>query len=440
MRGALAGGVICCLCAAAGAGFIFQDARIDPFPVAADEVDQLPLAIAAFEKGDLDECERLLTQARAARAELPPAGLMLARMFLASNNTAEAQRRLDALAVTDSDEPEVYASLGELALLQGRVTDAWLEYEKSGRLPLPSSWSEPRRLSFRRELVLKQGEVLELRGDWPAAEQLYAGWLQGESNVAVQLGLARSLILQDRVPEAHGVLDSARKEDPKIPESRLLTALICEQHGRPEQAEQWFRAATTDDDASDEARLEYARWLIVRGQAAEALAQLKRVAPEGEVERRQRFLSGLADRVAGDAAAAEQQFAALHQSDVTDWEAADQLALVLIESPDEVKRARALQLAETNARQRTDQAVPLSTLGWINLRLGALDRAEELLARAAALAPQDPQVAYYVAQLLDVRGRKTEAAELLTQARSMRGFLAQRADLDSAEEGDQPMP
>ncbi len=130
---------------------------------------------------------------------------------------------------------------------------------------------------------------------------------------------------------------------------------------------------------------------------------------------------------AGDLSTAEAVFAELHRETPDDLESADQLALVLVENPDEGKRTRAFQLSESNLRKAPNQEGTIATAAWVQFKLGDIDVADRLLGQLAAQTALSPQSAYYVSEVLRARGKAEEAKQVLTAAVNSPGLFPARA-------------
>jgi tetratricopeptide (TPR) repeat protein len=107
---------------------------------------------------------------------------------------------------------------------------------------------------------------------------------------------------------------------------------------------------------------------------------------------------------------ANQVYRRLIEIDPANWSAYNNLAWNLAEGGQPVEAAayaqKALDLApEAGGIQ--------DTLGSIELRLGHVDRAVELLRSASLRVPNDPDVRYHLAQALEARGQIPEAAATL---------------------------
>ncbi len=119
------------------------------------------------------------------------------------------------------------------------------------------------------------------------------------------------------------------------------------------------------------------------GQIDAALAQAEaavKLDPEGFESN---LLVGMLSLMEGDYPSAVAHLSKAHLLQPAKLSVANQLALALVELPDEASRTRALQFAQINARQQANNVELLATLGWINFRLG--NKAEADQAFQAAL-------------------------------------------------------
>jgi len=114
--------------------------------------------------------------------------------------------------------------------------------------------------------------------------------------------------------------------------------------------------------------------------------------------------------------AAEADFAAVHDLAPANFVASNNLALALCVEKDDLKKSRALQFAEINARQFPKMVEAASTYGWVLYRLGKADEAEQALRTAASSGSLTPDTAYYLAQVFSDHkelARKKEAKAML---------------------------
>lgn len=93
--------------------------------------DRLKEASKQFQAGKLEECFERLQSAKKTQANLPPARLMFARLFLAANRIGDARAQLEQAAASAPEYPGVYLTFGNLALAEGRLTDADVHFHKA---------------------------------------------------------------------------------------------------------------------------------------------------------------------------------------------------------------------------------------------------------------------------------------------------------------------
>ena len=71
----------------------------------------------------------LIKEKAAKHPEWPPAHVILAKLLLQANQTPQARRALEQAASLAPDHPDVYLLLGMLAMADGRLSDARLNFE-----------------------------------------------------------------------------------------------------------------------------------------------------------------------------------------------------------------------------------------------------------------------------------------------------------------------
>lgn len=407
-----------------------EDSAKPPPSPAQEALDEARTDLLA---GRLTECREALGFARKADPELPPVDLLVARIWLDARRTGEALRFLEQAALTVPDHPELFATFGDLAGLTGRPTDARVQYERALATPAPESWSATRQTAFRRELYARLGLLAEDRGQWSQGLQTYQNWLKNQpEELEAVAGVARCQAALGQVDAAREGFSRVHAKQLTSPRPEHALALALHRSGNVAEAEKCFRKVFAESPDVALARADYVSLLLMEDRPEDALQQWN-LLPEGtRGDRRARFLRGLIARYLGDGSTAEFEFGSLHRNNPLDWQAADQLALVLIELPDEGKRARAAQLADANLRSAPDRATALATAGWVRLRLGDLVLASRLLDESAVDGGMTPQLAYYLAEHRVASGRKEEAAGFREQALKLTGLCVQRTKIATA--------
>jgi Flp pilus assembly protein TadD len=123
----------------------------------------------------------------------------------------------------------------------------------------------------------------------------------------------------------------------------------------------------------------------------------------------------------GDRPGAARAYRAALARDERAVPALNNLAYLLGE--DEATRDEALRLAERAYQRAPRTPAIVDTLGWLLYLTGDLERAEQLLARAATGAPDNPRIRYHLGMTYAKRGKSAEARrELETALQAKGGF------------------
>src|SRR5262245_60703456 len=141
------------------------------------EIDK---AIECFQRRDYDRCFELLKGASKKDANLSSARLMLAKLFLLENELARGRATLEQAALENKEDPETYIVFGYLALEEGRLTDALLQFDKAVALLSSGRLTDQRTRAYRIQCHDGITVVAERRKDWSAAELSLSTWLQFE--------------------------------------------------------------------------------------------------------------------------------------------------------------------------------------------------------------------------------------------------------------------
>lgn len=381
-------------------------------------------AVKHFRKRDYDSALDSFRSARTVSTDLAPAELMLARLFFADGQIDAGRRALEQVAANAPEDPEVYLVFGELALFDGRLTDALLNFQHAGQLATDKPLSAKQTSIWHSGLV----SVAERRLNWQLAEQRLAAWLIVDpQNSKLRQRFARVLFEQQRDDEAAKMLTAAREHDPNLEPVALIMGRWHHAAGRAESAEQWMAAALMDHGDDPRVRVGAIHRSLEHDRPDEAQQHLDQLAKLQPDHADLLWLSGLVARFRRDYQAAEKCFQDLLLDNPAGFAASNQLALVLIEQTGENARRRALQLAELNVRQNQKSPEALATLGWVYYRLHRLEEAEQVLQPLLASGRLSPEAAYYVARLMADRGRSEEALRLFQEAAQAEGLFPHRA-------------
>ncbi len=393
--------------------------------------DELEPALKKIREGRNDEALALIRELAAKHPDWPPAALILARMMMGAGQAHSVVAPMERAVIESPKHPDVYLALGTVALGDGRLSDAQLNFEKARGLIGAGQWTAEQTKNYERESLAGLAAVAEGREGWKTARELLEAWLATDpKNGPARQRLGGVLFRLDKTDDAFTALKQAAQDAPTLEPPAVTMARLFSQKGDAKKAEEWFDYAQKLEPTSARVRIAYGGWLLDMGRAplarpeADEAVKLDPKSPEA------RRLKGFIAWHLRDLAGAEAIFEALHRDMPGDSGVANLLALSLVEQDDPVKRARGLQLAEANARQNPRANDIVTTLGWAHYRSGHLEQADQVL--RAVLQGQGgrttPEFAYYLARVLSDKGNTDDARKLLQSAIGMPGSFAHRED------------
>jgi tetratricopeptide (TPR) repeat protein len=392
-------------------------------------VAEIELAVKSFEKRDFDACLQQLAKAVKLHPELPPPHALFAKLAFLGNQTGLIRPALERAVGEDADHPEVYILFGNLALVEGQLTDGAVHFEKAKALAGSQRWTADQRTRFERLCHQGNAFVAESRGDWKGARAALAAWLEQEpGNARARHRLGRALFGVGKYEEAHAELARAAGADPAVEPAAVVMAWLYSRERDFKKAGEWMDYAVKVAPGSAQVRIAVASWLLEQGRAEEARAHLEVAAKLDSKSAEVRRMLGLAARERKDLAAAEQVFQALSDESPADAWARNQLAMVLAEQPDDARKRRAVELAELSVRQDPKAVDALTTLGTVYYRIKRLDDAEKLLKAVVASGKGNSDAAYMLALVQADRGRSDGAAALIKTALKAPGLFVFRSD------------
>jgi tetratricopeptide (TPR) repeat protein len=391
------------------------------------EVEELNKAIQSFQQGDYEQTLKLLQAAGKKHESLLPPRLILAKLFLLHNQGKQGRDVLEQAALETPEHPEIYLIFGQLALQEGRFTDARLHFNRATELARSKQWPLALQEEFLRDAHAGCASEAEQRRCWTDAEPALTAWLKLEpKNGAARQRLGVVLFRQGKHGPARTELEQAEHDDPKLEPAALALGWLYSEIGQRDKAAQWMEAAVKQSPKDFRVHLGYARWLLQQNRVEEARRAGDSAAELAPDSRDTQFVRGLIAWTRKDYATSERLFQALHQQSPGDFAISNQLALALGEQDDEAKRHKALQLAEINARLYPNASEALSTLGLLYYRLGRGDEAEKALRASLSGGAGSSDTIYYLARLLGERGQADEAKRLLKVALDAPGLFSFR--------------
>ena len=405
-------------------------------------------AITRFGDRDIDGCRAILERARNNNAKLPPAGVMMAMLWLNVNQLLPARAELEQTTAKFPTDPEAYLMLADLAFQDRRVTDSAVLFERATLLTSTFEENPKRKRDFEIRGHAGTAAVAEAREQWADAQKQLEAWIALDpDNAGAHFRLGNVLFRLEQEQAALAEFQEARKLDANALQPELALARLYDEDDKKDVAKKWIEAAikSAPDDAA--VLLASAQWYLGQNDLETAQAIAEQVLAKDAKSLDGKIVRGVIARVARDYPTASKFFNDAHLQSPGNFAASNSLALVLIESEEKESQQRAVEMAEANVaryRENSPQQVnALTTLAWVYYKLGRVADAEKILAQVAQNNALTADGAYYIARILNDKGEKEEAGRLLDQVMSNEPMFANRAAAEQLIEsirgaGDQP--
>jgi tetratricopeptide (TPR) repeat protein len=396
----------------------------------AAKIKEIEDAGAALQRGHLDDAYKHLQEAVKKNPNLPPARLMLARLLLA---TREGQQQghivLEQAAAENLDHPEVFLTLGSLALAEGRLSETLLDCQKALDLCAADRWTADQKKNFQGQARTGMAAAYENRRDWAGARTHLAALLDLDpKNGPLRQRLARALFFLDKPDDAYAELQEAVKIDSSLEPATVGMGRLWTSKGDFTKAREWLEKAIKSEPNSLRVQLAYADWLLQQNEITQAKARADDASKLRPDDVDVLKLQSLIARIQRDFATAEKILRRVLVDAPNDFFAHNHLALVLADQSDIEQRKRAVQYAEMNARANTRSPEAAATLGYVLYRNGNMNGALQMLQSAVSLAggQASSDTAYYLALVLADGDKAEDAKKLLKTALDSKGLFVYR--------------
>lgn len=394
------------------------------------EVEQ---ALARFQQRDYEGALARLQEAAKKYPQLAPPRVLLGRMFQAANQYQAARAQIEQAAADDPADPEAYLVLGDFAFQERRIIESELLFERAAQLTEPFTGNADRKKSFYVRIHAGLAAVDEARQKWTEAREHLSKWLEldpDSPNAHQRMG--QILFHLDQFDDAYAELKLAAKKSDQFPYPAVSLARLYEQAGRRDDARKYMLEALREAPKDLKTRLAVAEWLWQTNQLSDARKQAEEAVKLAPDSLEAKLLAGVIARYMKHYSAARQYFESAHLMSPGNFVATNQLALVLIEDPDESNRKMAVDLAERNFRQAPNSPDAAATLGWVYFKSNRMEEAANALkvAQQRAGGRVSNETAYFMASVAYERGQANEARMLLDYALKVTGPFAYRADAE----------
>jgi tetratricopeptide (TPR) repeat protein len=403
-------------------------AQLDARQLIGDSVDDvgpeyqdIEDAITRFRNRDIQGAQQLLDAAQKRHPQLPPAGVMLAKLYVFASDFANAGNVLEAVVKSDPDDPEAFITLGDLSFRERHFAAADALYRQGNALCAGYARNPKRKESLELRSHAGLAAVAEARENWQDAEtHLQAVVQKTPDNAAFQARLGRALYKLGKTKEAYDLFTKLHDSNNTVARAEVTMGLLYYADGL--DATKLFRLAAERDSDGLNTRLAAAKWALDTGKidmAKEHVRKALQIDPESFDGH---YLAGLVARHEGDYATAESEFEAAHNRSPSNFETVNNLVLTLIDQEDTDKRRRASEFAQINVRVNSDLNQPSGreaaiTLGWVLFQLGREANAEQTIQQALRTpGGVTAEAAYLAAKVYNDRGQPQAARQLLSLA------------------------
>lgn len=374
-------------------------------------------AVALFKARDYEGALRLWREAASKNVDMPPAQLVMAHLFARTNMLAECRDAAEMAVKEEPNDPEPYMFLAGLAIREGNADKAQSLLKKAGELLPAFTKSAKRKQVLQMQLQGTLAAEAQSRKDWTAAEKAFTDALKLDpKNTAIMQRLAYCAFERKDVDAALAKLREAAKVDPAMLTPEAIISQYYQKAGDQKNMKKWMNAAVTAAPKNLRTRLAAGQFALEDGRLEDARRHAiaaMRLDPKSQPANLFRGAIAMFEK---DYEAAESYFETALKQSPEDFSVRNNLAVALIEQPDEKKNRRALEYAEGNVKKYPKATEAASTYAWVLYKLKRLDEAEKAVAAAAPAVGTDLDVAYVTARIAADRGQKEKAKQILEKA------------------------
>lgn len=389
-------------------------------------------AVDAYLAGKPELAYRLLKELYDANPDSDPPGVMLALLYSNNERFLEMRRELEKTAEDYPDDPEAFLQLAGIDVREGRYLEARLLLDRADELnaEYAARFPESTRIVYLREETLSVRALLaERRGRYDEAAELTQKVVDANpKNVQARWNLGYLAVKRNRLDDAEKAFDQAAELDERLWPGWLQTATTLDAEDRLDEAfERLQSQGALIETASRRERAQLARLYLRWNKLDEAAALVGELEAEGKNDFDGWALRGWVALYAGGYAVAEDAFRRATFIDGTSFEASNGLALALLDQRNKEKLAQARAVAAKNYRAYPDSQDAAATYAWTLFLSGAAREADAIFGPMLDSGEFSPTVAYYLAEIANVREDRSLALTLLDLALRSKGNFPKRA-------------
>jgi tetratricopeptide (TPR) repeat protein len=396
------------------------------------QYQDIGVAISHFSKGDVAAAQALLESVRKKFPKLPPVEILMAKLFVAAKQLPAARAELEKAVRNHPGDPEAYVVFGDSTISDQRFAEAELAYLKAKSLTDAYNENPKRKRDFGIRSNAGLATIAEARGRWKDALPYLQAWHELDpDNAIIQQRLGRALFQTGKTNEAYKAFQEAAKLDAKADNANVLMAQLYEGTGDRPNAVKFIDFAAKQNPQDLKVQLAAANWAIAAGLTkeaevfADAAMKIDPNSAEAKTARAQ------AHRIAGDLQKAQALLEKAHLEAPANLDIINTLALTLADQEDPKLIRRGLELADVNRRATTEgnQFSPAATVtyAWLLFRSGQGSQSDQMInSLGNSVNGLNPESQYYLSKILNERGRREVAIQLLENAVKTTAAFPQR--------------
>lgn len=394
---------------------------------------QVDDGITKFTLNDFNGALQHFKNAKAMAKEIPPPEVLMAKLSILGRNVQLGRAWLERAVAAAPGDPEPYVVLGDLAITEGRVTDADVLFAEGLKLSEKFAENPKRKQNFQRRALQGLAVVSQRREQWDRAKTMIDRWVQLDpESAAAYNALGQVLFYLNKGSEAYKAFQkadelnkaTADRKNPPSPMAELSMAALYQRRDKDDKkTTDSINLAVRNHPKDFGVRLRAAQIAMASNLLDVALAQAEEAVKLNENDLTAKLVRGYVARLRNDFTTAEHYFELAHLQSPGNFDASNNLALLLAEQTDEAKQNRALEFAVMNiqrfpingqSQQRFDA---MSTYGWVQYQRGSLQEAGVALQQVANANVLTPDSRYYIAKvMLNDPKRSEDAARVLEVA------------------------
>ncbi|MBR5758579.1 MAG: tetratricopeptide repeat protein [Thermoguttaceae bacterium] len=391
-------------------------------------------AIDLYTQGDVEGAYNLFKKVYDENPDSDPPGVLLALLHSHAGRFLEMRRSLEQSAEDYPADPEAYLQLAGIDVQEGRFLEAQLLIERAEKIIDAYKDNRPETTTrleyFKEEALSARANLAERRGRYEEARNFVRKIVDANpENAQAFWNLGYLSMKLKEYDEAEKAFDDAAKLNEELWPGWLQVAtsldkedLVDEGKARIASHEETIAAAPKSQRAQV-ARL-YLRWNMIE-EAAKIIAQFAEDNEEKDLERW--LLAGWLALYASKYTLAEENFRNATLVDPENFEASNGLALAMLDQSNKEKLARAKSIAAKNYHAYPDNSEAAVTYAWTLFLSGNAKEANEIFGPMLSSGQMTATVAYYMAEIANVRGDKSLANTLVKLALSQKSNFPKRA-------------